>query len=66
MPWNATALISPTVTSLSAPVRADLVEQIQALSAELLTLTTTKQGTKPRPAIRAKPNDSTKQPKRAS
>lgn len=40
--------------------------QIQALSAELLILTTAKQGTKPQPAIRAKPRDSTKQPRRAS
>ena len=45
---------------------AAIQRQIQALSAELLTLTTAKQGTKPQPAIRAKPNDSTKQPQRAS
>ena len=45
---------------------AAIQRQIQALSAELLTLTTAKQGTKPQPAIRAKPNDSTKQPRRAS
>ena len=41
---------------------AAIQRRIQALSAELLTLTTAKQGTKPQPAIRAKPNDSTKQP----
>ena len=45
---------------------AAIQRRIQALSAELLTLTTAKQGTKPQPAIRAKPNDSTKQPRRAS
>ena len=45
---------------------AAIQRQIQALSAELLTLTTAKQGTRPQPAIRAKPNDSTKQPRRAS
>ncbi|WPU09993.1 hypothetical protein [Pseudarthrobacter oxydans] len=45
---------------------AAIQRQIQALSAELLTLTTAKQGTKPQPAIRAKPNDSTNQPRRAS
>ncbi|MFF2028839.1 DDE-type integrase/transposase/recombinase [Arthrobacter sp. NPDC058192] len=45
---------------------AGIQRQVQALSAELLTLTTAKQGTKPQPAIRAKPNDSTNQPRRAS
>ena len=45
---------------------AAIQRQIQALSAELLTLTTAKQGTKPQPAIRAKPNDSTIHPRRAS
>lgn len=45
---------------------AAIQRQIQALCAELQTLTTAKQGPKPQPAIRAKPNDSTKQPRRAS
>jgi hypothetical protein len=45
---------------------AAIQRQMQALGAELLALTTVKQGTKPQPAIRAKPNDSTKQPRRAS
>ncbi|WP_223253041.1 integrase catalytic domain-containing protein [Arthrobacter sp. AFG7.2] len=45
---------------------AAIQRQIQALSAELLTLTTAKQGPKTRPVIRAKSNDSTKQPRRAS
>ncbi|HEX2248654.1 MAG TPA: integrase, partial [Arthrobacter sp.] len=45
---------------------AAIQRQVQALSSELLTLTTAKQGIKPQPVIRAKPNDSTKQPKRAS
>ncbi|MGO4584778.1 hypothetical protein AB4Z38_12945 [Arthrobacter sp. 2RAF6] len=40
--------------------------QTQTLCAELQTLTTAKQGPKPQPAIRAKPNDSTKQSRRAS
>jgi hypothetical protein len=45
---------------------AAIQRQIQALCAELLTLTTAKQHPKTRPAIRAKSNDSTKQPRRAS
>ena len=45
---------------------AAIQRQIQALCAELLTLTTAKQNPKTRPAIRAKSNDSTKQPRRAS
>jgi len=45
---------------------AAIQRQIQALCAELLTLTTAKQGPKTHPAIRAKSNDSTKQPRRAS
>jgi hypothetical protein len=45
---------------------AAIQRQIQAQCTELLTLTTAKQGTKPQPAIQAKTNDSTKQPKRAS
>ena len=45
---------------------AAIQRQIQALCAELLTLTTTKQGPQKKPAIRAKSNDSTNQPRRAS
>lgn len=45
---------------------AAIQRQIQALCTALLTLTTAKQGPKTQPAIRAKPNDSTKQPRRAS
>ena len=45
---------------------AAIQRQIQALAAELLTLTAPKQGPKPKPAIRAKSNDSTNQPRRAS
>jgi len=45
---------------------AALQRQMQALAAELLTLTTSKQGPKPQPAIRAKSNDSTKKTSRAS
>lgn len=45
---------------------AAMQRQVQALCAELLTLTTAKQATKPPPAIRAKSNDSTNQPRRAS
>ena len=45
---------------------AAIQRQIQALCAELQALTTAKQGPKPQPAIRAKPNDSTKQHRRAS
>lgn len=45
---------------------AAIQRQIQALSTELLALTTAKQGPKTQPAIRAKSNDSTKQPRRAS
>lgn len=45
---------------------AAIQRQIQALSAELLTLTTAKQAPKTQPTIRAKSNDSTNQPRRAS
>lgn len=45
---------------------ADIQRQIQALCAELLTLSTAKQAPRKQPAIRAQSNDSTKQPKRAS
>ncbi|WP_427135148.1 hypothetical protein [Pseudarthrobacter sp. S9] len=45
---------------------AAIQRQVQALSAELLTLTTAKQAAKPRPATRAKSDDSTNQPRRAS
>lgn len=45
---------------------AAIQRQIQALSAELLTLSTAKQAPRKQPAIRAQSNDSTKQPRRAS
>ena len=45
---------------------AAIQRQIQALCAELLTLTTSKKSPKTRPVIRAKLNDSTNQPRRAS
>ena len=45
---------------------AAIQRRVQALCAELLALTTAKQGTKPLPAIRAKSNDSTNRSKRAS
>jgi hypothetical protein len=45
---------------------AAIQRQIQALSAELLTLTTAKQSPKTRPAIRAKSHDSTMKATRAS
>ncbi|WP_219816395.1 transposase family protein [Arthrobacter sp. 4R501] len=45
---------------------AAIQRQIQALTAELLTLTTSKQAAKPKPATRALPNDSTKKATRAS
>ncbi len=45
---------------------AAIQRQIQALAAELLTLTTAKQGATRKPIIRAKSNDSTKQASRAS
>jgi hypothetical protein len=45
---------------------AAIQRQIQALSAELLTLSTAKRAPDKQPAIRAKLNDSSKQPKRAS
>ncbi|MCO4261537.1 transposase family protein [Pseudarthrobacter sp. MDT3-26] len=45
---------------------AAIQRQIQALTAELLTLTTSKQCAKPKPAMRALPNDSTKKTTRAS
>jgi hypothetical protein len=45
---------------------AAIQRQIQALCAELLTLTTAKQGPQKKPAIRAKSNESTNQPRRAS
>ncbi|MDQ0679659.1 hypothetical protein QFZ30_003041 [Arthrobacter pascens] len=45
---------------------AAIQRQIQALSAELLTLSTAKRAPDKQPAIRAKLNDSSKQPRRAS
>lgn len=45
---------------------AAIQRQVQALCAELLTVTTAKQGPKAQPIIRAKPNDSTNQSRRAS
>ena len=45
---------------------AAIQREIQALSAELLTLTTSKHGPKTPPVIRAKPDDSSKTTKRAS
>jgi len=45
---------------------AAIQRQIQALCTELLALTTAKQGIKKQPAIRAKSNESTNQPRRAS
>lgn len=45
---------------------AAIQRQVQALCAELLALTTAKQGTKTKPGIRAKSNDSTNQSSRAS
>jgi hypothetical protein len=45
---------------------AQIQRQIQALAAQLLTLTTAKQGAKMKPIIRAKSNDSTKHASRAS
>jgi hypothetical protein len=45
---------------------AAIQRQIQALTAELLTLTTSKQGAKPKPTTRALSNDSTKKATRAS
>jgi hypothetical protein len=45
---------------------AAIQRQIQALCTDLLTLATTKQGPKKQPAIRAKSDDSTNQPRRAS
>lgn len=45
---------------------AAIQRQIQALTAELLTLTTSKQGPKTKPSTRALPHDSTKKTTRAS
>lgn len=45
---------------------AAIQREIQALCAELLTLTTSKKSPKPRPSIRAKSHDSTKKASRAS
>ncbi|WP_223256970.1 integrase catalytic domain-containing protein [Arthrobacter globiformis] len=45
---------------------AAIQRQIQALCRELLTLTTAKQGARKQPVIRAKSDDSTNQPRRAS
>jgi len=45
---------------------AEIQRKIQALCAELLILTTSKKSPKTRPVIRAKSNDSTNQPRRAS
>jgi hypothetical protein len=45
---------------------AAIQRQIQALCTDLLTLATTKQGPKKQPAIRARSDDSTNQPRRAS
>jgi hypothetical protein len=45
---------------------AAIQRQIQTLCTELLTLTTAKQGARKQPSIRAKSNESTNQPRRAS
>jgi hypothetical protein len=45
---------------------AAIQRQIQALTEQLLTLTTSKKGPKPKPSRRALSNDSTNQSKRAS
>ena len=55
------AAVQPLLVTLLSPAGRPL-----AVTAELLTLTTSKQGPKPKPAIRAKSNDSTNQSKRAS
>lgn len=64
---TVTTTVKTTLTRENKPLNpAAIQRQIQALAAELLTLTTAKQGPKPKAAIRAKSNDSTNQPRRAS
>ncbi|SMX97530.1 hypothetical protein BSP109_03015 [Brevibacterium sp. Mu109] len=45
---------------------AQIQRELQALTAELLTLTTSKGGPKPQPEVRAQSNDSSKKLSRAS
>lgn len=59
--------VKTKLTRQNTPLNpAAIQRQIQALTAELLTLTTTKQGPKTRPSTRALSNDSTKKATRAS
>ena len=59
--------VKKTLTDENKPLNPAAIQRhMQALAAELLTLTTAKQGPKPKPAIRAKSNDSTNQPRRES
>ena len=56
-----------TLTHENKPLNpATIQPQIQALTSELLTLTTSKQGPKTKPSTRALSNDSTKKASRAS
>ena len=61
------ATVKTKLTQENRPLNpAAIQRQIQALTTELLTLTTSKRGSKTQPAIRAKSNDSTTQSKRVS
>jgi hypothetical protein len=64
---TVTRTVKASLTRENKPLNpAAIQRQMQALTAELLTLTTAKLGPKTRPVIRAKLDDSTNQPRRAS
>ncbi|MCY0906017.1 transposase family protein [Arthrobacter sp. H14-L1] len=61
------AAVKARLTRENRPLNpAAIQREVQALCSELLTLIMAKRGTKPQPAIRAKSNDSTNHPRRAS
>ena len=64
---TVTRTVKASLTRENKPLNpAAIQRQMQALTAELLTFTTAKLGPKTRPVIRAKLNDPTNQPRRAS
>ena len=57
---TVTTTVKASLTHGNEPLNPAAIQRhMQALAAELLTLTTSKQGPKPKPAIRAKSNDPT-------
>ena len=63
----AVLLVKTKLTRENKPLNpAQIQRELQALTAELLTLTTSKGGPKPQPEVRAQSNDSSKKLSRAS